>query len=71
MLEVVQGRLGGAPEAMRLRRQTVAHVFGKLKFWMGTNHFLTKTLPRFDTDMSLQVLVYHLKRVVKILWTGH
>jgi len=67
MLEVAQKRLEGAPEAMRLRRQTVEHVFGTLKSWMGSTHFLTKTLPRVGTEMSLQVLAYNLKRVIKIL----
>jgi transposase len=67
MLDVVQERLNGAPEAMKLRRQTVEHVFGTLKAWMGSSHFLTKTLPRVQTEMSLQVLAYNLKRVIKIL----
>ena len=31
-------------EAMTLRRRTVEHVFGMLKHWMGSTHFLTKTL---------------------------
>jgi len=69
ILDVVQERLEGAPEAMRLRRQTVEHVFGTLKGWMGSSHFLTKTLPRVATEMSLQVLAYNLKRVIKILGT--
>jgi len=34
-LDVVQERLDGAPEAMRLRRQAVEHAFGTLKAWMG------------------------------------
>jgi transposase len=67
ILDVVQARMDGAPEAMKLRRQTVEHVFGTLKAWMGSNHFLTKTLPRVGTEMSLQVLAYNLKRVIKIL----
>jgi transposase len=67
VLDLVQARLDGAPEAMRLRRQTVEHVFGTLKAWMGSAHFLTKTLPRVRTEMSLQVLAYNLKRVIKIL----
>jgi nucleoside-diphosphate-sugar epimerase len=62
-----QDRLDGAPEAARLRRQTVEHVFGTLKAWMGSNHFLTKTLPRVQAEMSLQVLAYNLKRAMKIL----
>ena len=70
ILDVVQERIEGAPEAMRLRRQTVEHVFGTLKGWMGSNHFLTKTRPRVATEMSLQVLAYNLKRVIKILGTG-
>lgn len=70
VLDVVQERLDGAPEAMTLRRQTVEHVFGTLKAWMGSNHFLTKTLPRVGTEMSLQVLAYNLKRAIKILGAG-
>ena len=35
VLDMVQERLDGAPEATRLRRQTVEHVFGTLKAWMG------------------------------------
>jgi len=70
VLEMVQERLDGAPEAARLRRQTVEHVFGTLKAWMGPSHFLTRTLPRVRTEMSLQVLAYNLKRAIKILGTG-
>jgi transposase len=70
ILDVVQQRLEGAPEAMKLRRQTVEHVFGTLKAWMGSSHFLTKTLPRVRTEMSLQVLAYNLKRAIKILGAG-
>ena len=55
------------PTAMRVRRQTVEHTFGTLKAWMGATHFLTKTLPRVSTEMSLHVLAYNLKRVMKII----
>jgi hypothetical protein len=48
-------------------RQTVEHVFATLKAWMGSTHFLTKTLPRVRTEMSLQVLAYNLKRATKII----
>lgn len=37
---------------------------------LGSNHFLTRTLPRVGTEMSLQVLAYNLKRVIKILGAG-
>jgi len=63
----MQKRLDQSPEAMRLRRQTVEHPFGTLKSWMGYTHFLTKTLDRASTEMSLHVLAYNLKRVIKIL----
>jgi transposase len=69
-LDIVQERLDRAPEAMKLRRQTVEHVFGTLKAWMGASHFLTRTLPRVRTEMSLQVLAYNLKRATKILGAG-
>lgn len=52
---------------MRIRRQTVEHPFGTLNSWMGSAHFLTRTLERVSTEMSLQVLAYNLKRVMKIL----
>jgi hypothetical protein len=34
---------------------------------MGPCHFLTKTLPKVRTEMSLQVLAYNMKRMIKIL----
>lgn len=34
---------------------------------MGTTPFLTKTLPRVSTEMSLVVLAYNMKRVIKIV----
>jgi transposase len=70
VLETMQRRLDRTPEASRLRRQTVEHPFGTLKAWMGSTHFLTRTLPRVRTEMSLHVLAYNLKRAMKILGTG-
>ena len=67
VVERMQWRLDRMPEAGRLRRQTVEHAFGTFKSWMGATHFLTKTLPRVRTEMSLQVLAYNLKRVIQIL----
>lgn len=55
------------PHAMRIRRQTVEHPFGTLKSWMGSTHFLTKTLEKVRTEMSLHVLAYNLKRMIQIL----
>ena len=67
VLEAVQRRLDRQPKAMTLRRQTVEHVFGTLKHWMGTTPFLMRRLPNVATEMSLQVLAYNLKRVIGIL----
>ena len=67
VLETMQQRLDQAPEKMAVRRQTVEHPFGTIKAWMGATHFLTKTLGRVSTEMSLHVLAYNLKRVMKVL----
>lgn len=67
VLERAQQRLDQKLDAMTLRRRTVEHVFGTLKHWMGATHFLTKTLAQVNTEMSLQVLAYNLKRVMRIL----
>jgi len=69
-LEAMQQRLDHAPDMMRIRRQTVEHPFGTLKDWMGATHFLTRTLDRVSTEMSLHVLAYNLKRVLKIIGMG-
>ena len=66
----MQRRLDRQPEMMRVRRQTVEHPFGTIKSWMGWTHFLMKTLPRVRTEMSLHVLAYNLKRVMRILGIG-
>ena len=70
ILESMQERLDQAPDSMRIRRQTVEHPFGTLKLWMGSAHFLTRTLDRVSTEMGLHVLAYNLKRVMKILGSG-
>jgi transposase len=67
VLEAAQRRLERYPKAMHLRRQTVEHPFGTIKAWMGHTHFLTRTLARVSTEMSLHVLAYNLKRTLNIL----
>jgi transposase len=67
VLEEVQRRLDHRPDAMRIRRSTVEHAFGTLKLWMGSAHFLTRTLKRVGTEMSLHVLAYNMKRVMNIV----
>jgi hypothetical protein len=70
VLEAMQSRLDHFPEAMRIRRQTVEHPYGTIKLWMGSAHFLMKTLKKVATEMSLHVLAYNLKRVMKIMGIG-
>ena len=63
----MQRRLDRKPEAMTLRRRTIEHVFGTLKHWMGSTHFLTRGLEHVGTEMSLHVLAYNFKRLIKLL----
>jgi transposase len=67
VLERLQARLDRRPQQMTVRRRTVEHVFGTLKHWMGSTHFLTRRLENVSTEMSLHVLAYNLKRVIAIL----
>ena len=70
VLDKMQERLDANPEAMRMRRQTVEHPFGTIKAWMGATHFLCRRLPKVSAEMSLHVLAYNLKRVMKIMGNG-
>lgn len=67
ILDDVEYRLDKKPDAMRIRRSTVEHVFGTLKTWMGHNHFLTRTKKKVATETSLHVLAYNFKRVLNII----
>ena len=62
----MQERLERTPEASKLRRSTVEHTFETLKAWMGATHFLTRTLLRVSTEMSLHVLAYNLRQMMQI-----
>ncbi len=70
LLEAMQAGLDRDPEKMRTRRSTVEHPYGTIKAWMGSTHFLTKTLNRVSTEMSLHVLAYNLKRMMRIMGIG-
>ena len=69
VVEALDARLEREPERMRVRRSTAEHPFGTLKCWMGYTHFLTKTVPKVSTEMSLHVLAYNMKRMINILGT--
>lgn len=67
VIEAMQARLEQMPDAMRIRRRTVEHVFGTIKDWMGRSHFKTRTLKRVATEMSLHVLAYNMKRAINMI----
>ena len=66
VLDWMQDRLDRMPEALGVRRQTV----GTLKAWMCATQFLTRTLEKVRTEMSLHVLAYNLKRMITIFGVG-
>jgi len=56
------------PEAMRLRRATVEHPFASLKYRIfGHPRFLLRGLRGAQTEISLAVAAYNLKRMLNIL----
>jgi len=70
VIDAMKLRLDQNPDAMQVRKETVEHPFGTIKMWMGATHFLTKTIKRVSTEMSLHVLAYNLKRVMNIMGIG-
>src|ERR1700729_1628103 len=78
----MHARQGQTPEALGARErarqdasQARPHAGGHdnppadrrtLKAWMGSTHFLTRTLEKVKTEMSLQVLAYNMKRMINI-----
>ncbi len=69
VVERAAARLAAKPNAMQIRRATVEHPYGTLKGWMGSTHFLTRTLDHVSTEMSLHVLAYNMKRVINLIGT--
>lgn len=67
VLDTVDTRIDREPERMALRRNTVEYPFGTIKSWMGYTHFQMKTLERVSAEMSLHVLAYNLKRMMKMM----
>lgn len=62
----MQDRLDRTPEAMRLRMADGRAPLRNAQGMDGATHFLTKTLPRVRTEMSLHILAYNLKRAMQI-----
>jgi transposase len=66
VLEAAAADLKKRPDAMRMRKKVVEHPFGTIKHCMGATHFVMKRLPNVQTEMSLHVLAYNLRRVINI-----
>ena len=66
ILEAAEAELKKQPEAMRRRKEIVEHPYATIKHCMGATHFVMKRLPNVQTEMSLHVLAYNLKRVINI-----
>ncbi len=71
VLERMAERLKTYPEKMRLRSQLVEHPFGTMKRGMNQGYFLLRGLRKVAAEMSLTVLCYNLKRVLKIMGVGN
>lgn len=67
-LERAQARVNAEPHAMALRRQTVEHPFGTLKYRIFSHgRFLLRGLHGAGTEMALAVLAYNLRRACNVL----
>ncbi|HEX6792382.1 MAG TPA: IS1182 family transposase [Casimicrobiaceae bacterium] len=67
-LQRMQQRLQSVPEAMQLRRATVEHPFGTLKYQIfGHPRFLLRSRWGAGSEMAIGVLAYNLKRVINLL----
>jgi DDE family transposase len=69
VIAAMQRRLDGMPDAMRVRRSIVEHVFGTIEDWMGRDDFRTRRLANVGAEMNLHILAHNLKRAVAVLGT--
>ena len=67
VIDVMPARLDRMPNAMRVRRRTVEHVFGTIKDWMGRIQFKTRRLKNVGTEIGLHILVYNIKRAIALV----
>jgi hypothetical protein len=60
-------RVRAHPEIMKQRKELIEHIFGTMKRSMDQGYFLLRTRNKVGAEMSLTVLAYNLKRVIKIV----
>ncbi len=57
---------------MRLRRTTVEHPFGTIKYRIfGHPRLLLRGLAGAQTELSIAIMAYNFKRIVKVLGAAH
>jgi hypothetical protein len=69
LLDKMQAKLDHMPDAMTIRRQTVEHPFRTLKAWMGSTHFLTRTLDTVAYNMKRMIKIFGVKPLIKTIAT--
>jgi transposase len=67
LLEAMAERVRAHPEIMKVRKELIEHIFGTMKRGMDQGYFLLRTRKKVAAEMSLTVLAYNLKRVIKIV----
>jgi hypothetical protein len=67
LLEDMQRRVRASPGKMKLHKQLAEHPFGTIKRAWNQGYFLTRGLENVRAEMSLTILAYNFKRVIKIL----
>jgi hypothetical protein len=67
LLDEMAERVKAHPEIVGQRKALSEHPFGTLKRAMGQGYFLMKGLLKVNTEMSLTVLAYNLKRALNLL----
>jgi transposase len=68
-LEAMARRVRAQPEKVKQRREIVEHPFGTMKHSMKQGDFLTRGMANVRTEMSLTVLVYNIKRALRLKGT--
>ena len=67
LLDEMEKRVQENPEMVKLRKRLAEHPFGTIKHHWDQGHFLMRKLPNVRAELSLSVLAYNIKRVIKIL----
>ena len=64
VLDRMAERLAARPDILDTRRETVEHLCGSIKQWMGQGAFLMKRLENVRAEFSLTALAYNIRRAI-------